>query len=77
MPLGRSAVLVGHSFERSQTCDAILCVQCLAPDEIPVHNGLILGGAHRYVYCASEDFVFAVDEHGGVGGKKELFSSKT
>ena len=36
-------------------------------------NTLIVGGAHRYVYCADDDLLLG-NERGGVFGERELFA---
>lgn len=74
MPLGQSAVLVGHWLFPPQPSDEHVAVDYLSPDEIPTINTLIVGAAHRYVYCADDDLVLVTDGRGGVGGRKELFA---
>jgi hypothetical protein len=45
----------------------------MSADEVPLVNQIVASVAHRFVYCADDDFVLAADLEGGCEAHQDLF----
>jgi hypothetical protein len=71
MPLARNAVLRGHWLDAPS--EERVEVRYMSADEVPLVNQIVASVAHRFVYCADDDFVLAADLEGGCEAYQELF----